>query len=234
MSTPPKDPDVAAAYDRWAATYDVDPNRTRDLAAAVLRQSDLQLAGRDVIEVGCGTGRNTVWLADRAASVQAMDFSEGMLRQARAHVVSPHVRFLQHDIRSAWPIADASADIVLAMLVLEHIEHLDPVLTEAARVLRPDGELFLCELHPVRQLLGRQARFTDPRTGETERIAAFLHDVSDYVNGGVQAGCALLRLGEWRDAGAARTDPPRLISARFRKYASTGARRDGGSFADEA
>jgi malonyl-CoA O-methyltransferase len=212
MPTPRENPDVASAYDLWAGTYDVDPNPTREMAAAVLRQTGLELAGRDVVEVGCGTGGNTAWLAGRAASVLALDFSEGMLRQARAHVQSPHVRFLKHDICTAWPVAGASADVVIAMLVLEHVEHVEPVLGEAARVLRPGGELFLCEFHPARQMLGKQARFTHPETGETERIAAFLHDVSDYVNGGVQAGLALRRLGEWRDPGAARTDPPRLLS----------------------
>ncbi|WP_437644097.1 hypothetical protein [Sorangium sp. So ce362] len=39
------------------------------MGAAALRQRDLALAGRDVIEIGCGTGRNTPWLAERAASV---------------------------------------------------------------------------------------------------------------------------------------------------------------------
>lgn len=207
--------DVAAAYDAWAATYDADPNQTRDLAATVLRQCGLNLADRSVIEVGCGTGRNTVWLAERAASVLGLDLSEGMLRQARTSVNAPHVQFLQHDIRSAWPVADASADVVIAMLVLEHVEHLEPIFAEVARALRPGGELFLCEYHPLRQMLGRQAQFTHPETGVIERVAAFLHDVSDYVNGGVQAGCTLLHLGEWRDADADRVAPPRLLSAHF-------------------
>jgi ubiquinone/menaquinone biosynthesis C-methylase UbiE len=222
MTTPRENLEVAGAYDLWADTYDVDPNRTRELAAAVLRQRDLKLAGRSVIEVGCGTGRNTFWLAERAASVLALDISEGMLRQAKAYVKSPRVRFLQHDIRFAWPVADASADVVIAMLVLEHVEHLDPILTEASRALRPNGDLFLCELHPMRQMLGGQAQFTNPQTGELERVAAFLHDVSEYVNGGVQAGCTLLHLGEWRDAGAVRADPPRLLSVHFRMCARAG------------
>jgi ubiquinone/menaquinone biosynthesis C-methylase UbiE len=208
--------DVAAAYDLWADTYDVDPNRTRELAMEVLRQFDLKLKGRDAVEIGCGTGRNTLWLCERAASVLALDLSAGMLRQAEARVRSPRVRFVQHDIREAWPMADGSADSVVAMLVLEHIERLDSIFREARRVLRPDGDLFLCELHPVRQMRGTQARFTHPRTGECERVAAFLHDVSEYVNAGVEAGFSLVHLGEWRDPGAERSDPPRLLSAQFR------------------
>ena len=64
--------EIAAAYDRWAETYDSDPNRTRELAAQVLRKVDLTFEDRKVIEVGCGTGRNTDWLTTRAAHVTAL------------------------------------------------------------------------------------------------------------------------------------------------------------------
>ena len=215
VSEEPQVSEVAAAYDRWAETYDTDLNRTRELAAAVLRQSDLELAGRQVVEIGCGTGRNTEWLVERAACVLAIDFSEGMLRQARSRVRSAHIQFIQHDIKYTWPVADASADLVIAMLVLEHIEHVEPIFGEAARALRPGGELFVCELHPMRQMYGRQAEFTDRETGACERITAFLHDVSDYVNAALQSGFELSHLGEWRDPDARRSDLPRLLSLRL-------------------
>ena len=219
MSSSQDKPEIATSYDRWAATYDDDFNRTRELAAEVLRQRGLSLAGRDVLEIGCGTGRNTEWLDERASSVLALDFSEGMLGRARARVRSPRVRFVQHDIRASWPLAEASSDVVIAMLVLEHIEHVDAVFAEAARVLRAGGELFLCELHPVRQMRGGQANFVNPETGEPERVTAFLHDVSEYVNAGLGAGFELVHLGEWRDAEALRSDLPRLLSVQLRRVA---------------
>ncbi|WP_437963665.1 class I SAM-dependent methyltransferase [Sorangium sp. So ce260] len=221
MSNASVKPEIATAYDRWAATYDGDPNRTRELSAAVLRQRGLSLAGRDVIEIGCGTGLNTQWLAERAGSVLALDFSEGMLRQARARVDSPRVRFVQHDIRAAWPVAGGSSDIVIAMLVLEHIEHVAAVFAEAVRALRAGGELFLCELHPMRQMRGGQANFVNGETGEPERVPAFLHDVSEYVNAGLSSGYELVHLGEWRDAEAARSDLPRLLSVHLRLKAGS-------------
>jgi len=46
---------------------------------------------------------------------------------------------------------------------------------------------------------------------------AFLHDVSEYVNRGIEAGLELARLGEHRDPSAARTAPPRLLSVCFRR-----------------
>ncbi|HEX4954682.1 MAG TPA: class I SAM-dependent methyltransferase [Thermoanaerobaculia bacterium] len=217
MPDQPPASDVAAAYDRWSQTYDSDPNRTRERAAALLRDLPLALAGREVLEIGCGTGFNTRFLAERAAAVVALDFSPGMLAKARERVSAAHVHFLEHDLRRPWPIEDSAADLIVTMLVLEHVEDLAPFFAQCARTLRPGGEVFLCELHPMRQLGGGQAQFTDRHTGVRERVTATLHDVADYVNGGLAAGLELIELAEPRDLGAARTEPPRLIALRLRR-----------------
>jgi malonyl-CoA O-methyltransferase len=211
---------IAVAYDEWAETYDTDENRTRDLAAEVLRRTDLDLVGRNVIEIGCGTGHNTRWLARPEAgssNIVALDFSEAMLARAGARVADERVQFMQHDVRVAWPVIDASADVVIAMLVLEHVEYLEDFFAEAARALKADGKLFICELHPMRQLSGGQAQFTSAQTGERQLVQAFLHNTSDYVSAGLSSGCELMNLGEWRDADAAPTDLPRLLSLLLRR-----------------
>jgi len=208
--------EIAAAYNDWAETYDIVQNHTRDLAAKVLRQVNLDLDGRKVVEVGCGTGRNTTWLAERAAEIVGLDFSEEMLARARSLVNDPRVSFIQHDARKTWPLADSSADVVIAMLILEHVEKLEPVFVEAARVLNAGGQFFLCELHPMKQLMGGQAQFSNTRTGERQLISAFLHDVSDYVNAGLSSGLQLEHMGEWRDSDAQAISQPRLLSLKFR------------------
>jgi ubiquinone/menaquinone biosynthesis C-methylase UbiE len=204
--------DVAAAYDAWAPAYDTDANRTRDLAATVLRRGPLNVAGRRALEIGCGTGANTGWLAERSESVLALDFSGEMLRRAGARVRSD----VEHDLRSAWPLADGSVEVVVAVLVLEHVESLLPVFAESARVLGSGGEVFLCELHPMRQLAGQQAEFVHPKTKEPVRVPAFLHETSEYVNAGLAAGFEVTHLGEWRDPESPRTATPRLLSVCFR------------------
>lgn len=223
MMLPASDPgDVAGAYDRWSQVYDAGVNPTRDLDAAMLRRLDLDLRDRDVLEIGCGTGKNTAWLAEHARSVVAMDFSAGMLAQAQRRIAAPHVRFVRHDLREPWPLADASIDRVIGNLVLEHVEALDGVFAEAARVLRDGGECYFCELHPYRQLMGKQARFAHPETGETVRVAAFLHDVSDYVNAAIRAGLRIVATYEWRDEAPASTPAstpaiPRLFALHCRR-----------------
>ena len=217
MSEVAKKSEIAAAYDQWAETYDSDPNRTVELAGQVLRKVDLHVAGRDIVEIGCGTGRNTEWLATRASSITALDFSEEMLHRVQTRVRDPRVVFVQHDVRTTWPLPADSADVIIAMLILEHVEHLETVFAEAVRTLKPNGELFICELHPMRQLLGGQAQFSNTQTGERELVPAFLHNVSDFVSGGLAAGFELNRLDEWRDTDATSNDIPRLLSLLFTK-----------------
>jgi ubiquinone/menaquinone biosynthesis C-methylase UbiE len=216
MSHHSNSPEIAAAYNQWAETYDTNPNRTRDLAAHALRHTDLQINGRGVVEIGCGTGRNTVWLAEQARDLRALDFSHEMLARAKDRVKNPRVRFLQHDVCGPWPLESASADVVIAMLILEHVEQLHTVFAEAARVLVRGGEFFVCELHPMRQLTGGQAQFSNTKTGERQLVKAFIHDVSEYVNTGLAIGFELLKLNEWRDDEAERNSPPRLLSVLFR------------------
>ncbi|HZH04414.1 MAG TPA: class I SAM-dependent methyltransferase [Myxococcaceae bacterium] len=219
MPVPTGEPDVVAkAYDAWAEVYDSADNATRDLDAQVLRRQPLSWDGLSVLELGCGTGKNTAWLAVRAASVLALDFSPGMLARARQRVPASHVRFVQHDIRAPWPAEDAGFERVVANLVLEHVEQLGPVFAETARVLRPEGLAYFCELHPFRQLGGGQAHFVRPETAEVVRIPAHLHDVSDYLNAGCGAGLRLVQSGDWRDADPGKPAAmPRLLSLLWRR-----------------
>lgn len=216
MTSPGKS--VRAAYASWAEAYDTNENRTRDLDAWVLRQHELDIAGRDVLEIGCGTGKNTEWLAEHAESVTALDLSPEMLARAKARVKAGHVTFLEHDIQRAWPVEDESFNAVVGNLVLEHVSNIRVVFEEAQRVLRANGTLFLCELHPFRQRLGAQAQFTDPESGDRLKVEAYVHDVSEYVNAGIDAGLRLGRIGEWSDdLDRQSKSPPRLLSVLFNR-----------------
>src|SRR5437867_6893154 len=206
---------LASTYDRWAASYDADKNATRDLDAVIVRRAPLDLADKDVLELGSGTGKNTVWFAEHARSVIALDFSEAMIARAHERLATANVKFLRHDVRELWPVPAASVDVVAANLILEHVHDLAPMFFEAARVLRPQGQSFVCELHPCRHLLGTKAHFTDPKTGETVQLTAHVHTVSEYVNGGIGAGLVLREMGEWLEEGGDAEAPPRLISLMF-------------------
>jgi ubiquinone/menaquinone biosynthesis C-methylase UbiE len=213
----PTSTEVAQGYDRWAASYDADKNATRDLDALVVRRAGLVLQDKDVLELGSGTGKNTTYLAEHARRVVAMDFSEGMIARAHERIATNNVEFKLHDVRDTWPVGSAAVDAVVANLILEHVHDLAPVFFEAARVLRPHGQFFFCELHPYRQLTGSQAQFVDPHTGQTVKLTAHVHTISEYVMGGIEAGFQLRSIGEWTEEGAPEDAPPRLISCLFER-----------------
>ncbi len=213
-----QDGSVSRLYDAWSETYDEDANRTRDLAGRALREAPLRGLAGDVVELGCGTGENTGWLAERARSLVAVDFSEGMLRKAREKVAAANVVFLAHDLLQPLPLPEASADLVAVVLVLEHLPVVAPVVTQAARLLRPGGELFVCEYHPFRQLTGGQARFQPAGSEQTLKVPAYLHMVSEFVTAGIGAGLRLARLDERFDEDASAPEArPRIIAFEFRK-----------------
>jgi len=206
------DSSIRDAYDQWASQYDNDANATRDLNATVLREQDFLHVEDDVLELGCGTGLNTTWLAEKAGAVVAADFSEGMLAKARTRLSGRKVSLRQMDVTEPWAFDDARFDCVVATLVLEHVKHLELVFREAHRVLRPGGRLYLCELHPYRQFDDTQANFEDAESGETVTIDAFMHPVSEFVNEGVDAGFSVRQMGEWHGP---TDDAPRLLSILF-------------------
>ena len=205
---------IQNAYNDWSGTYDSDDNLTRDLDQRVTMDLFGNLHFESVLEVGCGTGKNTVFLAQIASVLYAVDFSSGMIEKAKEKIQADNVHFSLMDVTRRWEFEDGSFDLVTCNLVLEHIENLSFVFSEAARVLQPNGYLFINELHPFRQYDGKKARFQ--RNEETVEVDAFLHHVSDFFHAGTDSGLTITKLNEyWHEADQNKL--PRIISLLFEK-----------------
>jgi ubiquinone/menaquinone biosynthesis C-methylase UbiE len=212
MSLPGK-VNIKDTYTRWSQTYDSDRNLTRDLDKRVTSDS---LSGhyRTILELGCGTGKNTPFLSSIADQVVAIDFSLGMLSKARAKIEIGHVSFLVADITAPWPCGSDSIGLIVCNLVLEHIEHLTPIFAEAQRVLDSKGKFFISELHPRRQCAGSQARFE--RGDKSIQIRAFIHSVTDFTESASVNGLLVKDVKEWwheKD----QNEIPRLITLLIEK-----------------
>ena len=202
---------IEDAYDRWADTYDTMPNLTRDLDAKYFTAWVDERAPADVLELGCGTGKNTQVLID-GRRVIGLDFSAQML--SRCKQVAPTAELHQADINRSWPVKDQSVDAVVCNLVLEHIENLEHIGREAARVLRPGGCLRLSELHPDRQKQGKKARFKDG--DQMIEVAAFEHSETEFNEAFTKSKFKLVNKHEPRARTDAPTRPPRLLILEYR------------------
>lgn len=189
--------DVAAAYDRWSRLYDTYDNPMVFAAARIVATGLGDVVGADVVEFGCGTGRNlAAAIAGGARSTVGLDMSEGMLAKARERLAG--TRLLVHDMGRPAPLPDRSTDLVLFCLTLEHVARIGLPIGEARRILRPGGRLVIVEIHPFLSLGGVAAHFKDG--GEEVRMPVHPHRFCDFINAIAAAGLALRACREWTPA----------------------------------
>jgi ubiquinone/menaquinone biosynthesis C-methylase UbiE len=183
-------------YDRWAATYDTMGNWLLELEEPEVARALGDVDGLDVLDVGAGTGRHAVRIAERGARVTALDFSEEMLAKARQKPGADGVRWVVHDVAKPLPFEAESFDRVLSALVLEHIpvDRLASFLAELGRVARDDGVIVVTAMHPAMFLKGVSANFRD-ESGEV-RPRSYPATLSDYVMGAIHAGLVIVALEE--------------------------------------
>ncbi len=187
---------IRAGYDRWALVYDHDANPLPALEEPFVRDAIGPVAGLAVLDLGCGTGRHALWLAAAGARVTAVDFSEGMLAEARRKPGAEAIRFVMHDLHERLPFPSGSFDRIVSGLVLEHIGDLHGFFREARRMLEPGGRAVVSAMHPAMFLRGSQARFTDPESGQIVQPGSLPHRFGDIVITAVRAGFRIDQIGE--------------------------------------
>ena len=148
-------------YDSWAYQYDNNINLTRDLDKIATIESLSNLFFLNVLELGCGSGKNTEWLITKAEKLVGLDFSKNMLNLAKNKIQTDKVTFINTDLNDNWPVNDNSFDLATINLTLEHIEILDHIFNSLFMKLTQGGKCFVCELHPKKQLTGSKARFEE-------------------------------------------------------------------------
>jgi SAM-dependent methyltransferase len=115
------------------------------------------VAGRRVLEVGCGAAQCSRWLAAQGAHPVAIDLSARQLAHARrlaeAHPDVPEVPLAQADAQRL-PFADASFDLACSAYGgVPFVADPAAVMREVARVLRPGGRWVFSVTHPIRWTL---------------------------------------------------------------------------------
>ncbi len=203
---------IKKAYNSWSEIYDINENKTRDLDQKATIETLSKYAFDRVLELGCGTGKNTEWLITKAKKVIGIDFSEKMLAKAKEKIHSEKVHFIQGDLTQKWEVAANFADLITCSLTLEHIQDLDSVFKQANNTLKNEGLFFISELHPFKQYSGSKARYEID--GKVKELDVYTHHISEYLEVAKNNNFKLLEINEWFDE-AAKTGIPRLISFVF-------------------
>lgn len=167
---------VKNSYKYWSKFYDNNINKTRDLDLKISKEILSKIPFQTVLEIGCGTGKNTFWLCEKALYITAVDFSLEMLTIAKNKLKSSHVNFIEADITKPWKFITNPVDLITINLVLEHIENLDFVFNNVSKYLKKDAFLYISELHPFKQYLGSQAKF------ENSLVDSYTHHISDFIS----------------------------------------------------
>ena len=178
-------------FDTYAGKYD-DEEFTQSTEAEIpFLQEHLNLAPRArVLDVGCGTGRHSVGLAQRGFRVTGVDVSAGMLAlgQRRAEAASVSVEWVHADAVEFTRPDSFDAVICLcegAMCLLgaedDPLEHDLTILRNVFESLRPGGRFILNVLNACRQI--RAARDEDVEAGRFDMVnLTELSDVATYLN----------------------------------------------------
>jgi SAM-dependent methyltransferase len=159
-SAPAADPAVANDYDSFAEAYSAETEANL-VNAYYARPAILALAGdvagRRILDAGCGSGHLFAALRDRGAVVTGFDKSAGMLELARRRL-GDGADLRVADLGSPLPFPDGTFDDVIASLVLHYLEDWGPALAELRRVLKPGGRLIVSVDHPFAiNLMHREA-----------------------------------------------------------------------------
>lgn len=158
------------AYRLWAPVYEAETaiSFVDDRLVAALTPP---LAGKRLLDAGCGTGRRLRQVAD-AELVAGADLTWEMLASGRAaEGVQPWLAAA--DVR-ALPFAASAFDVVWCRLVVGHLPSLGAVYAELARVCRPGGTVIVTDFHPEAARAGHTRSFRD--------AGGRLHHVEHHVH----------------------------------------------------
>ena len=156
--------DVAAEndYDGFAEAYAAE-NETSLINAYYVRPAIANLAGdvagRTILDAGCGAGPISAALRERGAVVAGFDRSAKMVELARQRL-GADTDLRVADISKPLPYPDGAFDDAVAALVLHYLEDWTGPLAELRRVLKPGGRLFVVVNHPIMlKMVDREADY---------------------------------------------------------------------------
>jgi len=174
---------VEKQYKKWAKEYDEYANILIFLEEKKVKSFLGKVKGKDILDYGCGTGRNAIPLAKKGANVTCIDFTQAMLNEAKKKAKKAKVKIdvKRKDITKYKP--DKKFDIIISALVLDHIRNLKKVVNIINKASKIDTEVIITNVHP--ELLRKDV---NPKTGKAQgylvegfKTDQYYHPISEYI-----------------------------------------------------
>jgi SAM-dependent methyltransferase len=179
--------EVAAAYERWAETYDGTPNSLIVLEERAVRPLLAETPPGSALDAACGTGHYAAYLRRLGHEVIGIDASPAMLNEARGKV--PDAQFRLGEL-AALPLEAASVDLAVCALALTHCADLGPATPGARARGAPRWTGRALRSAPARRGVWGQALFRDAE-GHLAWVRNRLHWHSAYISAAIAAGLAV-------------------------------------------
>jgi malonyl-CoA O-methyltransferase len=173
----------------WAAAYDTLPNPLLTLEMRTLAHHLGNVSGLCFVDIACGTGRWTMYLSERGASVYGADLCSEMLDGAsKKSTIADRVLLAD---ATALPFRESFADATLCSFSAGYFPHLGQAMAEMSRVTKPGGSVYVSEFHPLAVASGWSRSF---RVGtEIYELEHFAYTVQHFHSAGRRAGLAMVR-----------------------------------------
>jgi SAM-dependent methyltransferase len=204
---PDESPTVEDAYDTLAPSYttqEEDPY-CADFEFPAMTELMPDVAGKRVLDAGCGHGRYAEWLIERGADVVAVDENTSMLDHARRRI-GDRAEIRQADITEPIEFAESNAfDGVVCGLSLHYVKDWRQPFRTFARILRPGGFLVFSAQHPVDEYTAfdaenyftvEQEHMTWSASGEEIDVPFYRRPFSEVINPLIETGFRLDELVE--------------------------------------
>ena len=171
---------VLRGYEEWSTSYDVAKNALISVEEPVVLKLMGDVSGKRILDIGCGTGRYTIKLAEFGADVVGIDSSAAMLGIGKGKIqdIDGRLTFMRGDLLHL-PMADEGFDIAVCALTLCHVPELKPAIDELCRVVKERGMIIVSDFHPFCLVFGWRTGY---RQDSTEyQIENHCHLFQEYL-----------------------------------------------------
>jgi ubiquinone/menaquinone biosynthesis C-methylase UbiE len=149
------------AYDLWSNDYDKQPdNLMLHLDGKLFNHliSQINIQGKQVADIGCGTGRHWSVIFDKQpGALTGFDVSGGMLQKLKEKYPQAQIRKITDNLFSDVP--DQTYNVIISTLTVAHIENIEEALQSWARLLKSGGDIIITDFHPHTLAFGGKRTF---------------------------------------------------------------------------